>query len=135
MKKDIETSWYIFDTTSKKEQNSGDCVVRSISLAMGKTWQEVYSDLCTIGAKLYRMPNESQVFERYLKEQGWEKHPAPRVNGNHRVLAKDFAISTKEICIAKVGAHHLSCIINNKIHDIWNCGLKSVGNYWTKKQD
>lgn len=130
------TSWYVFDTTSRyKSQKSCDCVVRSISLATGKSWEEVYDDLCTIGRKLCRMPNEKLVYGRYLQSIGWEKMPAPRKQDNHRFLAKEFVVSHKETIIAHVGGHHLSCFIEGRIHDIWDCGSYSVGNFWVKRKD
>ena len=27
-------------------------------------------------------------------------------------------------------AHHTTVIKNKKLYDIWNCGRKSVGNFW-----
>lgn len=134
MKRDNDTSYFTFDTTSKyKNQRSADCVVRAISLAENKTWTEVFDALSEIAKVQFRMPNEQAVFTAYLKTLGYTKFKAPRTDGNRRVLAKDFAIkSTSQIIIANVGAHHLSVFINGKIHDTWNCGDKAVGNYWIK---
>jgi hypothetical protein len=134
MKKPVNTPWFEFDTTSKKtEQRAGDCVVRSISLATGKSWEEVYDALCALGRKMYRMPNDKAVYSKYLNSLGWTKMAAPRKEDNHKFLAHEFAKMTKSPTIAHVGAHHLSCFINNKIHDIWDCGNYSVGNYWVKE--
>jgi hypothetical protein len=133
MKRDKETSYYTFDTTSKFEHaRSCDCVIRSISLATGKSWVEVFDGLCEIARKMYRVPNERAVYEKYLDSLGWKKQPAPKHDGNYKYLAKDFVKMLKKTAVVHVGGHHVSCFLNDKIHDIWNCGEGSVGNYWIK---
>lgn len=41
-----------------KGWKANDCVVRALSPALGCSWQETYFQLCKIGLKKYRMPNE-----------------------------------------------------------------------------
>ena len=133
MKRDPEQSWYTFDTSSKyKHARSCDCVIRSISLAMDKPWQEVFDGLCSIARDMYRVPNEPAVYAKYLEANGWKKMPAPRHADNTKYLAKDFVSEFKGRACAHVGGNHVSCFIDGKIHDIWDCGYKSVGNYWIK---
>lgn len=134
MKKDLNNPWFEFDTTSKyKNQRAGDCVVRSISLALELPWEQVFDDLCKIARKMYRMPNDKAVYGKYLEQRGWKKMPAPRKEDNHRYLALEFCkklVPEHNRAIAHVGGYHLSCFIAGKIHDIWDCGNYSVGNYW-----
>jgi hypothetical protein len=133
MRRDPETKTYTFATTSKyTNSRSSDCVIRSISLALGKSWEEVFDSLCEIARKMYRVPNEKAVYEKYLELQGWKKMPMPRRADNKRIPAKDFCAIIDEVVCVKVGSHHLSCIKNHKIHDIWDCGDFCVGNYWVK---
>lgn len=134
MKKIVETATYKFATTSKyKNANSCDCVIRSISLAMGKDWKEVFDGLCTIAREMYRIPNEKLVYEKYLEQNGWKKMSQPRYDDNTKYLAGHFCKKVNGNVIARVGGHHLSCIIDHKIHDIWDCSEKCVGNYWIKQ--
>ena len=55
-----------------------DCVIRAIALATAQTWDKVYMDLCELGLKMKRVPNEKQVYEKYLEQKGWTKHKQPR---------------------------------------------------------
>lgn len=135
-----------------KGLKTGDCVVRAIAYAMDKDWDEVYNDLCTLGFKMKRLPNEKQVYEKYLQQQGWEKHKQPRTyeysNGYAKNMKKftvdEFMdmMSFENRCLGKGNiivsvANHLTCIeVNNwkyEIVDTWGCGRKCVGNYWTKE--
>lgn len=128
-----------------------DCVVRALCYATDKEWDEVYRDLCVLGCKMKRMPNEKQVYERYLEQQGWVKHKQPRAydysdgfkDGMKKYTVNEFAemMSAENYNIGKGKkiiisvANHMTCIeLNNwkyEIVDTWNCGHKCVGNYWT----
>ena len=46
-------------------KNVGDCVVRAISIAMRRSWIEVYDDICQIGREEYDMPNSDAVWGLY----------------------------------------------------------------------
>jgi len=61
-----------------KELKTNDCVIRAIAYAIHDSWENVYQDLCELGLKLKRMPNDKKVFEKYLDKIGWYKHKQPR---------------------------------------------------------
>lgn len=115
-----------------------DCVVRALCYAMDKEWDEVYRDLCVLGCKMKRMPNEKQVYERYLEQQGWVKHKQPKNICNTKYTVKEFLdeyMPTGAIFIISV-ANHLTCARYNGMKqytlvDTWDCSSKCVGNYWT----
>ena len=131
LKQDPETSYYHFVNENPRDLRAGDCVVRAIVTASGKSWEEVFDGLCEIGRKKKMMPNQKEVYDAYLKSIGFVKRPSMRKSDNTRYRGYEFTKVVKN-CIFKSGAHHLSCIKDGKIHDIWNCGSGSVGNYWEK---
>jgi len=105
-----------------------DCVVRAISTAMKKDWITVYRELCDLGAELYDMPFNKDVFGEYLKRKGWMWHPCKSENGKRpKVCNFDKANSA----ILRV-ANHLVYVSNHEYYDTWDCGNKSVYGYWTK---
>lgn len=133
MKRPQETDTFTFDTSSKKpNQRSSDCVIRAISLATGFEWVLVFDDLCKIARKIYRVPNEKNTYERYLERLGWKKRPMPKHEDGTRFTARELAVKYKNQTIIMSLANHLTCSINGKIHDIWDCGEKAVGNYWVR---
>lgn len=105
-----------------------DCVVRAISTAMKEDWITVYRELCDLGAELYDMPFNKDVFGEYLKRKGWIWHPCKSENGKRpKVCNFDKANSA----ILRV-ANHLVYVSNYEYYDTWDCGNKSVYGYWTK---
>lgn len=44
-----------------------DCLVRSISLITGKSWDSVYFDLCLQGLLMKNMPSVNKVWGNYLR--------------------------------------------------------------------
>lgn len=132
LKHDPESNFYHFDNVNPNGNRAGDCVVRAIAKATGKTWDEVYDDLYVIGRKIKRMPNDKETYDRYLKQLGWKKMKAPKKSDNTRYTGREFVKICKN-CIMHIGGHHLSCIINGKVTDIWDCSRGSVGNYWVKE--
>ena len=115
-----------------KGWKTGDCVVRAISKATNTSWEVTYLRLCEIGASKCRMPNDKIVFELLLKNLGWQKHKMPRHSDNSRYTVRELAdeFPTDEMIVSV--AHHLSFVSYGTLIDTWNCGSKSVGNYWTR---
>mgnify|MGYP003290439448 CR=1 FL=1 len=111
-------------------KSSGDCVIRAIAFATGHTWEDVYWDLCTLGRKLHRMPNDDKVYETYLKNLGIEKMSQPRKSTNKKFTIQEFAKASRGTHIIRT-AGHLTVVKCGKIYDTWNCGDYCVGNYWT----
>ena len=115
----------------KNSKSSGDCVVRAIALGTGKSWDEVFEALCTLGMKLKAMPNDDKVYNKYLEQLGYTKLKQPRKSDNTKYTVKEFASKARkgDVYIINV-ANHLTCVMENKVQDTWDCGYKCVGNYW-----
>lgn len=51
-------------------RQTGDCVVRAISIATDRSWRETYRELCRIGEREGDLPNSNLVWHKLLKEHG-----------------------------------------------------------------
>ena len=129
-----DTSYFHYINVNPKNLIEGDCVVRAISRATGLPWKKVYTDLTIIGAEMCRMPNSTQVYDKYLQTLGFVKNPAPKKPDNHKYRGKEFCeeFFNKGVCVMHIGGHHMSCVINGVINDTWNCSGGSIGNYWVR---
>ena len=116
-----------------KNLKTGDCVVRAIAYSLEQTWDETYHDLCELGFKMKRMPNDKQVYEKYLELKGWVKQKQPRtvLNSNLTILEFiEYQLERKAIISV---ANHLTCVDNFELIDTWDCSHKCIGNYWIKE--
>lgn len=51
----------------------GDCVIRAISKALDKPWEEVYVNLCIKGFMMADLPSSNVVWGSYLKQNGFTR--------------------------------------------------------------
>lgn len=112
----------------------GDCVIRAISYATNQSWDKVYQDLCSLGLKMKRMPNDKKVFNKYLEQLDWVKQKQPKTYYGKKMTVNEFSrdLATKQIYLISV-RKHLTVLDNYELVDIWDCSNSSMGNYWTKR--
>jgi len=65
------------------------------------------------------------------KSSRWLKR-MPRFSDNTRYTVAEFADTHNHGTFVISVANHLTCIVDGTLYDTWNCGHKSVGNYWSK---
>jgi hypothetical protein len=131
---------------------AGDCVVRSIAIAVNLPYMQVYDDLRDANAR-YASERDNKL-SRHLAQRG----SSPR-NGNHRNVFHDYILSHgfEWVPTMKVGAgcqvhlrpeelpagtlivkvsKHLTAVIDGVIHDTHNPsrgGSRCVYGYYIKK--
>ena len=125
-----------FDCTLKKNRNIGDCVVRTIAIATEIPYGVVWNELFDRAKKIGHFPNSPIVYEAYLKELGWEKHPPVRYN-NKKITIRDYIDNSLKLEIIEepmiiLTRSHITALVNNKIHDTWDCSNYCMNSYYLK---
>jgi hypothetical protein len=127
---------------------AGDCVTRSITIATGKPYQEVY-DALRVGAQEHAAvrrdrvakrirdkgatPRASKIYRKYLAEIGWKFAPTMRIGSGCRVRLAKGALPMGQL-IVKV-SRHITAVIDGVIHDTHDPsreGTRCVNGYFTK---
>ena len=112
----------------------GDCAIRAIATAIGRTWEQTVREMTEIGIKYGYVCNDKNTITKYLSSKKWIKHPQPRKSNNNKFTGKEFCLANKSIsCIANIGGHHIVAIVNGQVNDIWDSTDGCIGNYWTKE--
>ena len=128
----VDTETFHFHNQNPKGRITGDCAFRAISLATGKPYNECVMEMakkmCETGYAL----NDKKGEDAYLKSLGWIKMPQPRKGDNTKYTGEEFCKIFKGTCIANIGGHHIVCIKDGKVWDIWNSTQGTIGNYWIK---
>lgn len=134
-KKQKDTKYVHFYNANPKSKKTGDCVIRAISTAIDKSWDEVLDDLTEIAHEIKSIPNDRDCYEVYLEKVGFTKCKQMRKKDNTKYIGYEFIDNFKknDIILCHIGTHHLTVIKNKKIWDTWDCGYGCVGVYWIKK--
>lgn len=116
----------------RRKDYASDCVIRSISIAMGQDWKDTYKGLVEVGLELCRLPNEKEVFELYLERNGWKKKPPYRNAKRETVELRDFPAAKGETYIISV-RQHVVCVMDRVVRDTWWCGEYRANSYFVKE--
>lgn len=120
-----------------KGRKTGDCSTRALVGCLGINYEEALQLQTKWSLKTYYDPSSKQVIEKVLSEFGYAKMKQPRKSDNTKYMVKelDQILTDKQLeegVLVTVANHH-TCIVNGVIQDIWDCGDKSVGNYYIKR--
>lgn len=128
---------YIEKNVNPKGRKTGDCSTRALVGTLGIAYDEALKLQTEVALKTYYDPTSKQVMERVLAKFGYVKMPQPRKydNTKYTVAEMDEILTKKQMeegVLVTVANHH-TCITDGYIQDIWNCGDKTVGNYYIKR--
>ncbi len=130
---------------------TGDCVVRSIAIVTGLSYQKVYDDLyqanevfrTTSKTKLARslkQKNDSPrtgthrvVLKKYLQQLGWNWTPTMFIGQGCKVHLKKDELPSGTLILSC--SKHITVVKDGVLHDTYDCsrsGTRCVYGYWTK---
>ena len=133
-----DTKSFHYYNANPKNRITGDCVIRALSVAMDKSWDEVMTDLCAYAIKTKYAPLNPECYGRYLEDNGWRKTKQPRKDDNTKYTGEEFVKyrKSKDIrYVAHIGTHHIVAIKDGKVWDTWDGTDGAIGVYWSKVID
>lgn len=146
-KKYPDTPWFRYHNVNPKGKVTTDCVYRAISNAMQIPYADVAREMTEMQIETGWDTGESRLIDKYITSKGWKKHSQPKqydcnTDSMKKFTGKQFVdylesfntvVKVKEFqrVIMNIGSEHLSCVIDGKIEDIWNCSNNCVGVWWT----
>lgn len=133
MKMPQNTNAFEFYNANPKGKKTTDCVTRAICTALDQSYEQTVKELVELWLKTGYEMSEPICFGKYLVSKGWKKQKQPRKRDNKKYTGNEFVKIFKGTCVANIGGHHVVCIKNGKILDIWDSADGCIGNYWTKE--
>lgn len=109
----------------------GDCTVRAISAATGKSWYEVYTGLSVEGLVLSDMPSANAVWGAYLKKLGYRRQTMPDTCTDCYSVKEFAAEHPKGVYILALSGH-VVCLIDGDWYDTWDSGAETPLYYWER---
>jgi len=117
-------------------KKTGDCVVRAICKASGKSWEDVYKGMFDVAMKTGYAISCKDNYKYYLKQLGYDMQKMPVREDRTRYTVEQFVdeiAKPRGIYVISI-ANHLTCVRHKVLYDLWNCHRKCVGNYWIIKR-
>ena len=126
------TSTFQYYNANPKGKKTTDCVVRAICTALDQTYEQTVKDLTEFWIKTGYDCHDDKCYGKYLELKGFVKMKQPRKADNKKYTGKEFVKTFKGVCVAHIGAHHVVCIKDGKVLDIWDSTDGCIGTYWMK---
>ena len=110
----------------------GDCTVRAISKAIGKSWDDTYIGLALQGFRMKDMPSSNNVWGEYLYENGFRRFVIPDSCPNCYTV-KEFAEDHKDGKYILCTGTHVIFSERGNYYDTWDSGNEVPVYYWKKE--
>lgn len=109
----------------------GDCTVRAISRATGKTWDETYIGLCLQGLMMGDMPSANSVWSAYLRQNGFFRAVVPNTCPDCYTVSEFASEHPRGIYILAL-PNHVVCVEDGTYFDTWDSGSEIPLFYWER---
>lgn len=113
--------------------NTGDCVIRAISKAMDLDWEKVYMALTVKGLEKAMWGDTNAVWEKYLRENGFEQHVLPDTCPDCYTIA-DFADDHRTGTFIVATGSHVVTVQDGNYFDSWDSGNLIPSYYFELKE-
>lgn len=104
-----------------------DCVIRAISLAEGRSWDETYTILSNLALKEAIILDDSLFVEKYLNSK--YRSLCPKCKGS-RITVGEFVNNNPKGTFLITVKGHITCAIDNCVMDTWDCRDKLIWGVW-----
>lgn len=119
---------YVSFNANPSNSRVGDCVIRAISKATGKSWEDVYLGVCIYGLMLHDMPSANHVWGDYLESLGFERSVIPNRKYTVREFAEDHPRGSY---ILAISGHVVACV-DGDWYDTWDSGDEIPVYFWRR---
>ena len=114
-------------------QKVGDCTVRAIVKATGKSWDEVYIGLCLQGLIMGDLPSANSVWSAYLRQQGFARNVIPNTCPDCYTVSEFAADHPRGVYVLALSSH-VVCVEDGSYFDTWDSGSEIPLFYWAKEE-
>lgn len=110
---------YVYFNNNPKEKNTGDCVIRAVSKALGVSWLQAYMDLYVLGMQLGDLANSDAVWTAYLKSKGFKKRIIPDTCPDCYTVGQFAADHDEGVYVLGTGTHAVT-VVSGDVYDAWD---------------
>jgi len=123
---------FIQHNSNPNENLVDDCVIRAISVATNRTWNDIYLDLMIKGYLAKDYPNKNSIWWSYLSEQGFKRNLVQDFCPLCYTL-RDFTREHPKGRYVVGDGNHVVAVIDGNYIDTYDSGNMSVLYYFKIK--
>lgn len=99
----------------------GDCVIRAITKALDKSWNEIYLAMALVGYSMGDMPSSNRVWGQFLKDMGYRRYIIPNTCPDCYTIRAFCEDNPKGTYIVGTGTHVVT-VKDGNYYDSWDSG-------------
>ena len=124
---------FIFANPNPQKNLTGDCVIRAISIASGRSWDDVFIDLMVQSYMMKDIPSANHVWGAYLHGQGYSRKVIPNGCPDCYTIADFTKDYPKGTYILHTGTHVVA-VKDGNYFDTWDSGNEIPIFYWKEER-
>ena len=124
---------FIFTNPNPEGKLTDDCTIRALSLAMHKSWDDVYAELALTGFMLKDMMEKNSVWGRYLIDNGFKRYSIPNTCPDCYTI-RDFCFDNKTGTFIVATGSHVVAVIDGNYYDTWDSGGETILSMFRKEE-
>lgn len=109
----------------------GDCVIRAVSKALDRSWEEVYVKICLQGLMMHDMPSSNSVWGSFLYAQNFRRHAIPDMCPDCYTV-EEFAADNQVGTFVLATGSHTVCVQDGDWYDAWDSCSEIPAYFWTR---
>lgn len=123
---------YIQFNPNPAGRHVGDCAVRALAAALGKSWEEAYTDICDAGYNMCDMPSSDAVWGAVLRQNGFYKKAISNYCPDCYTV-DDFCHDNPIGTFVLGFGGHAATVIDGNLYDSWDSSKEIPTYVWYKK--
>lgn len=109
-----------------------DCVVRAISIATGRTWDDIFLNLCLQAYIMKNMPSVNNVWGTFLRSIGFVAYLLPTDCPDCYTI-RDFSEQHQNGIYILATGSHVVAVVDGNYCDAWDSGDEMPIAVWRKE--
>lgn len=124
---------YVYFNPNPQNQRVGDCAVRAVCKALGKTWEDAYTGLCAEGFNYGDMPSSNYVWGMMIRHFGFEQKMIPSICPKCTTVSR-FAEDHPKGRYVLACQNHVVAVVDGNYYDSWDSGDEIILYYFEREE-